>query len=78
MRDPHEKKPIPLDYAPRPVAGVPTYRKVLSAILVLARIALAVMALFESSVPARTNLGVTALTLVGMGFVIRFQHVRLW
>lgn len=63
---------------PPPPPAVPTYRKIMAGVLVLAGLAVAIMAVFSSSPAARENTLLIAGGLIVWGIVVRFQQVRLW
>lgn len=74
-------EPHPLDYAtPDPVrASVPVYRRVMAYVLWVAALYVAGMSLSSNvSEPARANILTTASSLLILGFLVRYQHVRLW
>jgi hypothetical protein len=77
MVEPPDKQRLPLDSSPPPLPTVPSFRKYLSAFLVLAGVVLGVVGIFAASEPARANIWTVAFGLVVWGLVIRFQHVRL-
>jgi len=71
-----EDNPPVLNYATPSPPVIPRYRKVMSAVLVLAGI---VVGVGSSGVTgaARENVLTAAFALMMSGLVIRFQHVRL-